>query len=725
MKKGILTPVAGLMLLVSGVCSAQVNTAINLWLKADAGTTPAAPANGASITAWASQQGGFNPTLSGSPMYVLPSTAAGTTAQNFFNYNPSLYWNGQYMNFSHLMVSSLSASSMYYVLNVADTTGVSYSGPGNFAELHNMGGGSTTTGNDSRTAAPFPTTTGTYASKFFTDDFGCIRTPVTGFPAGTSSNQPIFAKVVAASTMAYTTKLGVPFIYTPSNEGSGTNWLNRAYVNDVLVQNTTVNTANFSPGYQKPNYYFTTTPAVSIFTGDGATIGFNASYLVNYCPEILLFNADLTTDERSNVNSYLAIKYGITLSQSSSAGVLTPNNYTSSTSTTAKWTGVGQVIWNGNFVTYRFNIIGIGHDALTTPLVNQRQSKSVNTYNKGNILSISTQPLAATNAANTTPVSASGNSFFMVGDDDGATHSGGPTGSGTTGSNPVANTEFPAGVSSRIYREWFSQATNFTQNVTIGFDITKLGGYAPISNLRLLTDADGDFTNATIESIVPVVNPNYPDIIEFVGLTSSAYLARPYFTLASISSATSLPVELISFVAECDDEQVQLKWNVASEVDNDHFTVEASNDAISFDPVAEVEGRGTVSTGKVYTYDAGALRYKYYRLSQTDGNGITNQLGVIAASGSCYPDEFSIELYPNPLTSDADEISFYINATRPEQLKVQFYDMTGKLCKEGTIDVLKGAGTYPMDAAQLSKGVYTVRIFGHTTKVPALKFIRN
>lgn len=710
----------------SATTLAQINNSVILWLKADAGTTPAAPVDGNNITGWTTQQGSYSPTVSATrPTYCMPATTAATSVQNFFNYNPSFTFNGAYLSFNTNLVNTLTAARIVYVTKMTDTTGGNNTFASPFSELHNMGGGCTKTTADVRIASPFPLNTASYSGKYMGDDFGAIGNPNTGtMPAGTSAGQVFFGKGALCSEVATATEMDIPFIYSSSNEANGTDsWRSRMLVNNRLMREAVTNTANFDVGHRTPNYYFPTTPNVMIFNGDGSAGGFNARTYRNNCAEIIMLNADVTTDELSNLHSYLAVKYGITISQQTIGKVLSPVNYTSSTSTTDKWTGAGTVIWNASLNTdYRYNIIGIGHDALATPLVNQRQSKSVNRSNKGNLLSISTQALAATNAANTTAVSATGNSFFMVADNNMAAHSGGPTGSGTTGTNPEANTELPAGVYSRIHREWLSQATNFSQNVTIGFDGSLLGNDTPISNLRLLTDADGDFSNATIESMLPVANAAYPDIIEFT-VTSAMYAARPYFTLASISSSTTLPVGLVSFVADCENEEVVLKWDVASETSNKHFTLEGSNDAVNYKKISDVAGRGTTDIPKVYHYKAGPVRYKYYRLSQTDSDGTTAVLRVAAAS--CDIPAFSVELYPNPLSENEDELNFNIASGRSERITVQFYDMTGKLCQEESIAVLKGNGAYQVNAANLSKGMYTIRISGITDDVPAMKFIRN
>ena len=49
-------------------------------------------------------------------------------------------------------------------------------------------------------------------------------------------------------------------------------------------------------------------------------------------------------------------------------------------------------------------------------------------------------------------------------------------------------------------------------------------------------------------------------------------------TLASITSSSPLPVELVDFDATLTDGVVNLTWQTASELNNDYFTLEKSTD---------------------------------------------------------------------------------------------------------------------------------------------------
>jgi hypothetical protein len=102
--------------------------------------------------------------------------------------------------------------------------------------------------------------------------------------------------------------------------------------------------------------------------------------------EIITFSSRVSDIQRSNVQSYLAIKYGITLGVNG-----TSMNYTNSD---------GNSIWNTNTGVpandiFNYDIAGIGRDDLSK--LTQKQSKSVNTTND---ITIGLMNIHATNSEN-------------------------------------------------------------------------------------------------------------------------------------------------------------------------------------------------------------------------------------------------------------------------------------------------------------------------------------
>jgi hypothetical protein len=77
-----------------------------------------------------------------------------------------------------------------------------------------------------------------------------------------------------------------------------------------------------------------------------------------------------------------------------------------------------------------------------------------------------------------------------------------------------------------------------------------------------------------------------------------------------------------------------LKWSTNSESNNDFFTLENSVDGIEWKRVTQINGAGTSNSKLNYQYndyDFTQNMINYYRLTQTDFDGIKRNVGEIVA----------------------------------------------------------------------------------------------
>ncbi len=95
------------------------------------------------------------------------------------------------------------------------------------------------------------------------------------------------------------------------------------------------------------------------------------------------------------------------------------------------------------------------------------------------------------------------------------------------------------------------------------------------------------------------------------------------WTLASVSLANPLPIELLWFTAAADAGAVNLFWATATESDNDFFTVERGLDGEAWTDLLQVDGAGSSSEERHYSaVDPEPLEgTSFYRLRQTDLDG--------------------------------------------------------------------------------------------------------
>lgn len=164
---------------------------------------------------------------------------------------------------------------------------------------------------------------------------------------------------------------------------------------------------------------------------------------------------------------------------------------------------------------------------------------------------------------------------------------------------------------------------------------------------------------------------------------------------ASVSnpeSGTPLPIELLSFTASMEANTIRLYWSTATEVNNDYFIIEKSNDdGENFAAIVKINGAGTTSSLSEYSYTDHFLltgQTMYYRLKQVDFDGTSTTSKIIFLS----PNLGEVKFYPNPFTdelniqgvSDQTPIAYVVVSP---QGKVS----TGKSKKSKLIEILKNS----------------------------------
>ena len=119
------------------------------------------------------------------------------------------------------------------------------------------------------------------------------------------------------------------------------------------------------------------------------------------------------------------------------------------------------------------------------------------------------------------------------------------------------------------------------------------------------------------------------------------------FDLTGGTCLTLLPIDLLYFTATLNEEQVDLNWETASEVNNDFFTVERSIDGVMFEPLITKNGAGNNLGNTSYScIDHKPLNgISYYRLKQTNFNGSFNYSRIESVT---FNRNYQMEIYPNP-----------------------------------------------------------------------------
>lgn len=81
-----------------------------------------------------------------------------------------------------------------------------------------------------------------------------------------------------------------------------------------------------------------------------------------------------------------------------------------------------------------------------------------------------------------------------------------------------------------------------------------------------------------------------------------------------------------------------LKWVTYTEINNAFFTVEQSNDGLTWEELEEVKGAGNSKNTNTYKYElANTLEATYYRVKQTDFNGLSSYSPIVFTDAKLAP----------------------------------------------------------------------------------------
>ena len=138
-----------------------------------------------------------------------------------------------------------------------------------------------------------------------------------------------------------------------------------------------------------------------------------------------------------------------------------------------------------------------------------------------------------------------------------------------------------------------------------------------------------DISDATSQKLTPSGVYYYPYILEHPHTGFNDLFA---IGTKKVNGA-ALPIELVLFDAYCDNNAKHIKWATASELNNDYFILESSNDGIIFNETTQTTGAGTSNEINNYSYiDYTAESNMYYRLKQVDLDGKLSTFNIIYVS---------------------------------------------------------------------------------------------
>jgi hypothetical protein len=287
-----------------------------------------------------------------------------------------------------------------------------------------------------------------------------------------------------------------------------------------------------------------------------------------------------------------------------------------------------------------------------------------------------------------------------------------------------------ANVTNYINRSWFVEPTgtitnpaydiqlqydesDFTTDGSLGEDDIipvkiSSGGtwYQPI---------DGSFTNASEEGFDGITDPDQ-NLLRWNDLQSFSEFG------GAGGSNQPLPVELVSFSGNCENGQVNLSWQTASEFNSSHFDIEKSRDGENWQVIETIQASGNSNELLNYeAFDQVTNILNYYRLNQVDIDGTNKRYDPIAVS--CEEAQSGLFMtYPNPsangfnvLVNDEDMVG---------KMSMNIYTAPGSLTMNKIVEVKEGINVF-MIHDKILPGLYFIELKDQNNKTKVIKHLIN
>jgi hypothetical protein len=253
-------------------------------------------------------------------------------------------------------------------------------------------------------------------------------------------------------------------------------------------------------------------------------------------------------------------------------------------------------------------------------------------------------------------------------------------------------------------------ATNMTVyggNPGGGFTVNSGGDVNVSGNFTNNNNSDGVTINGSLDVAGNLTNGNNSDIVGTGGITVGGSISNS----GTIGGSTgnnlgTLPVELTYFEVLKSPSGLELKWQTATELNNDFFEIQRSENGTDFYVIGVVNGNGTTNTVQNYQFgDTPMQPVTYYRLRQVDYDGAFEYSKIKVGYADKLATSLKILAYPNPAI---ERVSF--KSVQPIVFeKLQLINLNGHVVANLTNSVEGYGLTLDVALPRLEKGLYYIQ----------------
>jgi hypothetical protein len=202
------------------------------------------------------------------------------------------------------------------------------------------------------------------------------------------------------------------------------------------------------------------------------------------------------------------------------------------------------------------------------------------------------------------------------------------------------------------------------------------------------------------------------------GQAPAALAATLRLDNVSIRGQSLLPVSLIEWTGEVQEEGILLQWSTASEQSSDYFSIERRTASTEFEEIDRQTAQGDTQEQTNYSFfDAfPASGSNYYRLKQVDRDGTVHYSEVIVFQ---FQPQTAVQIFPTLVQT---HLKLDLRALEAATAEVRIKDFSGK-------QVLESSYSPPFDledinVGHLRRGMYVLIVETERERV-VRKFIRQ
>ena len=187
--------------------------------------------------------------------------------------------------------------------------------------------------------------------------------------------------------------------------------------------------------------------------------------------------------------------------------------------------------------------------------------------------------------------------------------------------------------------------------------------------------------------------------------------------LVKLSSVAPLPVTLLLFTAQKQQNDVMTNWQTSNQLNFSNYEVERSLDAIHFEKAGTVQPMNSSGVLNYQFKDLNAVNiYKnngrlFYRLKMIDIDRTTTYSKIASVD---FDKKYTVYVYPNPASN-----KIHMEGIRNYKY-MRITDVTGKIVYEQNVS----RGSETINISNLLKGLYIIRLTGNDDQ-QIVKFLKK